>query len=47
MQFKTFERIGDMYALFYEKGIQTLTNKGALINITSNKWMRAKLRQIF
>ncbi|MFK5982728.1 MAG: N-6 DNA methylase, partial [Flavobacteriaceae bacterium] len=39
--FETFERTGDIYALFYEKGIQTLTKKGALIYITSNKWMRA------
>jgi len=39
--FKTFERTGDIYALFYEKGINILTEKGLLCYITSNKWMRA------
>lgn len=39
--FQTFERTGDIYSLFYEKGIQLLKNKGILTYITSNKWMRA------
>lgn len=39
--FETFERTGDIYSLFYEKGIQLLKNKGHLTFITSNKWMRA------
>lgn len=39
--FETFERTGDIYSLFYEKGIQLLKNKGILTFITSNKWMRA------
>lgn len=39
--FQTFERTGDIYSLFYEKGIQILKNKGTLTYITSNKWMRA------
>ncbi|MFN3316987.1 MAG: Eco57I restriction-modification methylase domain-containing protein, partial [Raineya sp.] len=39
--FETFERTGDIYSLFYEKGIQLLKNKGILCYITSNKWMRA------
>ncbi len=40
-KFETFERTGDIYSLFYEKGIQLLNNNGVLCYITSNKWMRA------
>ena len=39
--YQTFERTGDIYTLFYEKGIQLLKHKGHLTYITSNKWMRA------
>ncbi|NLJ83126.1 MAG: N-6 DNA methylase, partial [Bacteroidales bacterium] len=39
--FKTFARTGDIYSLFYEKGIELLKPKGKLCYITSNKWMRA------
>ncbi len=49
--YKTFERTGDIYALFYEKGINILTENGLLCYITSNKWMRANygksLRKFF
>lgn len=38
---QTFERIGDIYSLFYEKGITLLKNGAVLTFITSNKWMRA------
>ncbi len=38
--YKTFERTGDIYSLFYEKGIELLKNNGHLCFITSNKWMR-------
>jgi len=48
---KTFDRTGDIYCLFYEKGINLLCDGGHLSLITSNKWMRAgygeKLRQFF
>ena len=40
-KFETFERTGDIYTLFYEKGFQLLNQNGNLIYITSNKWMRA------
>ncbi len=40
--YKTFERTGDIYALFYERGLQITAPKGLLTYITSNKWMRAK-----
>lgn len=49
--FQTFARTGDIYALFYEKGLNLLKTNGVLCYITSNKWMRAgygeKLRQYF
>ncbi|SFF41844.1 Eco57I restriction-modification methylase domain-containing protein [Thermoflexibacter ruber] len=49
--YDTFARTGDIYALFYEKGIHLLKNNGILCYITSNKWMRAgygeKLRKFF
>lgn len=49
--YKTFDRTGDIYCLFYEKGIQLLKDSGLLTYITSNKWMRAgygeKLREFF
>ena len=40
--YKTFKRTGDIYVLFYEKGINLLKKNGILCFITSNKWMRAK-----
>jgi len=49
--YKTFDRTGDIYCLFYEKGIELLKPGGFLTYITSNKWMRAgygdKLRTFF
>ena len=50
-QYKTFEKTGDIYALFYEKGTQLLKANRLLCYITSNKWMRAgygkSIRQLF
>ena len=40
-KYDTFERTGDIYSLFYERGVQLLNDKGILCYITSNKWMRA------
>ena len=49
--FKTYDSNGDIYGLFYEKGIKLLKQNGHLCFITSNKWMRAvygeKLRLFF
>ncbi len=50
--FKTFARTGDIYQLFYERGMGLLTEaQGILAFITSNSWMRArygeKLRSFF
>jgi hypothetical protein len=49
--YKVFGRTGDIYCLFYEKGINLLKQGGHLCYITSNKWMRTsygeKLRKFF
>lgn len=49
--YETFIRTGDIYTLFYERGLQLLKPNGLLSYITSNKWMRAgygeKLREFF
>ena len=50
--YKTFEKTGDLYCLFYERGLElTKKEKGLLCYITSNKWMRSgygeKLRGYF
>lgn len=51
MNYKTFERTGDIYALFYERGLNLISNNGNLNFITSDKWMRAaygkSLRRFF
>jgi adenine-specific DNA-methyltransferase len=39
--FAGFERTGDIYGLFYERGKQLLCPDGHLCYITSNKWLRA------
>ncbi len=41
MDYETYTKTGDIYSLFYEKGMQLLKNNGLLAYITSNKWMRA------
>ena len=49
--YETFERTGDIYVLFYEKGLNLLKENAHLCYITSNKWMRAgygqSLRKFF
>ncbi len=40
-QYETFQKTGDIYALFIEKGVSLLNQNGLLAFITSNKWMRA------
>ncbi len=41
-EYKTFEKTGDIYSLFYENGLElTKKDTGILCFITSNKWMRA------
>lgn len=39
--YETFDRMGDIYCLFYERGIKLLRPGGILTYISSNKWMRA------
>jgi len=49
--YKTFDSEGDIYCLFYERGVELLREGGILAYITSNKWMRTgygeKLREYF
>ena len=49
--FETYAARGDIYSLFYERGVNLLVDRGTLCYITSNKWMRAaygeKLRDFF
>ncbi len=49
--FKTYTPTGDIYTLFFEKGLDLVKTNGYLGLITSNKWMRAsygkKTRQFF
>lgn len=49
--FKTFDKTGDLYCLFYEMGMNLLREHGVLCFITSNKWMKTgygrKLRNFF
>ncbi|QQR98592.1 MAG: N-6 DNA methylase [Sphingobacteriales bacterium] len=39
--YNTFEKTGDLYCMFYEKGNIILKENGILGFITSNKWMRS------
>ncbi|MEP7269803.1 MAG: Eco57I restriction-modification methylase domain-containing protein, partial [Saprospiraceae bacterium] len=39
--YETFERTGDVYAIFYELGFNLLTKKGIHTFITSSQWLRA------
>ena len=41
LNFSTYTSMGDLYALFYEKGNQILKNDGILCFITGSAWMRA------
>jgi len=49
--YKTLDPRGDIYCLFYERGVELPQEGGLLAYITSNKWMRAgygeKLREYF
>lgn len=40
--YETYTATGDIYCLFYERGVQLLKPNGHLCYIASNKWMRAK-----
>jgi len=39
--YELFDRTGDIYCLFFERGMKMLKDNGHLVYITSNKWMRA------
>ena len=40
--YRTHVNTGDIYSLFYERGVELLRQRGILAYITSNNWMRAK-----
>ena len=40
--YQTHVNTGDIYSLFYERGVELLKQRGILAYITSNNWMRAK-----
>lgn len=41
MSYKVMNRMGNIYALFYERGMDLLNPNGLLCYITSNNWMKA------
>ena len=43
--FDTFARTGDIYQLFYEKGCRLLAGQSHLCYITSNSWLKRRIRQ--
>jgi len=46
MKYETFDRTGDIYCLFYERGIEIAKTNGIVIYISSNKWMSAGYGEI-
>lgn len=44
--YDTFTRTGDIYTLFYEKGLAILKEGGTLTYITSNTWMRTNFGEV-
>ena len=40
--YATFEKTGDLYCLFYERGIELLKTGGILSYITSNSWLQTQ-----
>lgn len=49
--YSTYERMGDVYAIFYELGFKVLKKKGVHTFITSSQWLKAgygkSLRKLF
>ena len=45
LNFATYTSMGDLYALFYEKGNEILKHKGILCFITGSAWMRTNYGQ--
>jgi len=40
-RYTTYAQTGDLYVLFYERGLEIISEKGLVSYITSNKWLRA------
>jgi len=45
LNFKSYTSMGDLYALFYEKGFDILKNEGSLCFITGSAWLRSNYGQ--
>ena len=50
-QYTVFDKIGNLYCLFYVRGIELLKEEGYLAYVTANTWMKSRfgnfLRQYF
>ncbi|MDR2266004.1 MAG: N-6 DNA methylase, partial [Christensenellaceae bacterium] len=46
LEYMTYEGRGDLYVLFYERGLNLLKQNGLLGYITSNKWMRSSYGEL-
>ncbi len=46
-EYETYKATGDIYTLFYEKGIGLLNNNRYLSYISSNRWMRSDYGALF
>ena len=46
MEYGTFNGNGDIYCLFYERGIKLLKEEGYMCYITSNKWLKTAYGEI-
>ena len=44
--YDTFTRAGDLYCLFYERGIDVMKENGVLTYITSNSWMKTQYGEL-
>lgn len=44
--FETFDKTGDIYALFFERGTVLLKSKGLICYITSNQWLQTNYGKI-
>ena len=42
LEYQTYSKSGDIYCLFYEKGVEILKTHGLLTYITSNSWMKTQ-----
>jgi len=46
LAYKNYTKVGDVYCLFFEKGIEILRTKGTINLITSNQWLQTEYGKI-